>query len=167
MSFGGFSIPALTIRRAETTVELGSGESFMIAGLMSNSSNNTIDKAPGVGDIPILGSLFRSTEYQRGETELVIVVTPYLVKPVNDREIKLPTDGYAAPNAMEQFLLSRESAGKQGATRPMPTAAGQGGENPQISTREQDGAALAVGQPPRGADQQTAAASRPGFSLSE
>lgn len=167
----GFSIPALTIRRAETTVELGSGESFMIAGLMSNNANNTIDKTPGVGDIPILGSLFRSTAFQRGETELVIVVTPYLVEPVNDRDIVLPTDGYANPNAVEQWLLHRDSAGASGATRPMPTAASNSATGPQISTRGQDGAALAVGQPPRSTDQQSApqsaAASRPGFSLSE
>jgi pilus assembly protein CpaC len=69
----GFQIPALTIRRAETTVELGSGQSFMIAGLMSNNAQSTIDKAPGAGDIPILGNLFRSTSFQRSETELVIV----------------------------------------------------------------------------------------------
>ncbi|PWG74576.1 secretion system protein, partial [Enterococcus hirae] len=88
-----FQIPALTIRRAETTVELGSGQSFMIAGLMNNNAQNTIAKAPGVGDLPILGKLFRSRSFRKGETELVIVVTPYLVKPVNDSDIKLPTDG--------------------------------------------------------------------------
>ena len=84
VTLNGFQIPALTIRRAETTIELGSGQSFMIAGLMSNYSHNSIEKTPGAGDLPILGSLFRSTNYKRGETELVIVVTPYLVKPVND-----------------------------------------------------------------------------------
>ena len=120
----GFQIPALTIRRAETTVELGSGQSFMIAGLMSNSANSTIDKAPGAGDIPILGNLFRSTDFRKGETELVIVVTPYLVRPVDDREIRLPTDGFAAPSLAEQFLLHREVGAKAGdAPRPMPQAA--------------------------------------------
>src|SRR5690606_9891152 len=63
-----FTIPALTVRRAETTVELGSGQSFMIAGLLSNNAQNTIDKAPGAGDIPILGNLFRSTEFRKGQT---------------------------------------------------------------------------------------------------
>ena len=75
----GFQVPALTTRRAETTVELGSGQSFMIAGLLSNNATNSVDKAPGLGDVPILGNLFRSTTYRKGETELVIVVTPYLV----------------------------------------------------------------------------------------
>jgi pilus assembly protein CpaC len=81
VTLNGFQVPALTIRRAETTIELGSGQSFMIAGLLSNSAQNTIDKAPGAGDLPILGALFRSTTFQRGQTELVIVVTPYLVRP--------------------------------------------------------------------------------------
>ena len=99
MTLNGFQVPALTVRRAETTVELGSGQSFMIAGLLSNNAQNTIDKAPGVGDLPILGNLFRSTEFRKGQTELVIVVTPYLVNPVDDSEIKLPTDGFRAPNA--------------------------------------------------------------------
>ncbi len=105
MTLNGFQVPALTTRRAETTVELGSGQSFMIAGLLSNNAQNTIDKAPGVGDLPILGNLFKSTEFRKGETELVIVVTPYLVKPVSDSEIKLPTDGFRAPNVGQQFLL--------------------------------------------------------------
>ena len=76
-------VPALTTRRAETTVELGSGQSFMIAGLLQNSNSNSIEKAPFLGDIPVLGALFRSTKFQRDETELVIIVTPYLVKPVS------------------------------------------------------------------------------------
>lgn len=161
----GFTIPALTIRRAETTVELGSGESFMIAGLLSSNASNTVNKAPGAGDIPILGSLFRSTEFQRGETELVIVVTPYLVKPVNDRDIRLPTDGYASPNALEQFLLHRDSAGKQGTLRPMPRAASDGSAAPEVSLNAQDGEALAEGESPEGRNAQNAEAARPGFSL--
>ncbi|MCZ8171897.1 MAG: type II and III secretion system protein family protein, partial [Brevundimonas sp.] len=72
ITLNGFNVPALTVRRAETTIELGSGQSFMIAGLMGNSAQNTVKKMPGAGDLPILGSLFRSTNFQRGETELVI-----------------------------------------------------------------------------------------------
>ena len=161
----GFTIPALTIRRAETTVELGSGESFMIAGLLSSSASNTVNKAPGAGDIPILGSLFRSTEFQRGETELVIVVTPYLVKPVTASHIRLPTDGYASPNADEQFLLHRDSAGRSGAIRPMPRAAGDSSAAPEVSVNAQDGKALAEGERPAGRNAQNAEAARPGFSL--
>jgi len=118
----GFQIPALTTRRAETTIELGSGQSFMIAGLMSNNSQNSIDKTPGLGDVPILGAMFRSTSYRKGETELVIVVTPYLVNPVNERDIKLPTDGFNAPNEAARLFGMQDNAGVTGGTRPGPTA---------------------------------------------
>lgn len=114
-------IPALTVRRAETTVELGSGQSFMIAGLLSNGAQNTLTKMPGAGDIPILGSLFRSTRYKKGETELVIVVTPYLVNPVNAGDIKLPTDGFQSPNDIQRLLGNLENDGVSGGDRPKPT----------------------------------------------
>lgn len=90
----------------------------MIAGLLSNSSQNTIQKMPGAGDVPILGSLFRSTSYRRGETELVIVVTPYLVKPVNANQIALPTDGFRAPNELQRLLGNMSSDGVSGDKRP-------------------------------------------------
>jgi len=118
----GFSIPAVSTRRAETTVELGSGESFMIAGLMQNSYNSAIDKTPGLADVPILGTLFKSDGYRRNETELMIVVTPYLVKPVSDSEIVLPTDGFKAANDAERFLLNRNHSGS-GGDRPKPSVA--------------------------------------------
>jgi pilus assembly protein CpaC len=122
VELNGVTIPALTTRRAETTVELGSGESFMIAGLLSNTHNNSIDKAPGLGDVPILGALFRSNAFQRNETELVIVITPYLVKPVNANEIVLPTDGYQAPNDITRIIGGQltESTSKP---RPKPSMA--------------------------------------------
>jgi pilus assembly protein CpaC len=96
-------VPALVTRRAETTVELGSGQSFMIAGLLKNANSNNVDKAPFLGDLPILGALFRSSKYKRSETELVIIVTPYLVRPVSG-PLNLPTDGYRAPNAGEMIF---------------------------------------------------------------
>ena len=92
-----FLVPALTTRRAETTVELGSGQSFMIAGLLRKHDTNDISKAPFLGDLPILGALFRSTAYRRDETELVIIVTPYLSRPVSGQMV-LPTDGYRMPD---------------------------------------------------------------------
>ena len=97
VKLNNFKVPALTTRRAETTVELGSGQCFMIAGLLRKHDTNNISKAPFLGDLPILGALFRSTAYRRDETELVIIVTPYLVRPVSG-QIALPTDGYRMPD---------------------------------------------------------------------
>ena len=76
IEINGLRIPALSVRRAETTVELGSGQSFAIAGLLQNASRTNVDKVPGLGDVPVLGTLFRSSRFQRNETELVIVITP-------------------------------------------------------------------------------------------
>jgi pilus assembly protein CpaC len=85
-------IPALTTRRAETTVELASGQSFAIAGLIQNNQRVDANKIPGLGDIPILGDLFKSDRFQRQESELVILVTPYIVQPVSAPRMAAPTD---------------------------------------------------------------------------
>ena len=144
ITINGFQVPALTVRRAETTVELGSGQSFMIAGLMSNAAQSTVKKLPGAGDLPILGSLFRSTHFQKGESELVIVVTPYLVQPVDANDIKLPTDGYKTANIAQQVFGNMQTDGKTGAVRPHPTSAPQGNPNgPQVG--ELDAPARAPG----------------------
>jgi pilus assembly protein CpaC len=90
-------VPGLSTRRADTTIELASGQSFVIAGLLSEAASENIHKTPGLGDIPILGDLFRSEQFQRDETELVIVVTPYLVRPVSNERIPLPTDPFMRP----------------------------------------------------------------------
>lgn len=121
LKLDSIEIPALTVRRAETTIELGSGQSFMIAGLLQNGAQNQLTKMPGAGDIPILGSLFRSTSYRKGETELVIVVTPYLVNPVNANDITLPTDGFQSPNDIQRLLGNMENDGVTGGDRPKPT----------------------------------------------
>lgn len=123
VTIGGTQVPALTTRRAETTVELGSGQSLMIGGLLQNTHDNSIDQAPGLGHIPILGALFRSNGWRRNETELVIVITPYLVKPVNANEIKLPTDGYFAPNDAGRVFMGELGKGQSGAQRPIPRMA--------------------------------------------
>ena len=173
ITINGFQVPALTVRRAETTVELGSGQSFMIAGLMSNSAQSTVKKLPGAGDLPILGSLFRSTHFQKGESELVIIVTPYLVQPVNANDIKLPTDGYKSANIAQQLFGNMQTDGKSGAVRPQPTSAPQQNPNgPQIG--ELDAPARAPGpQTARGSDKDSkkkkkgdrANDAAPGFSL--
>ncbi len=103
------SIPALTVRRADTTIELGSGQSMAIAGLLSDQTTQTVQATPGIGDIPVLGALFRSDSFQRQQTELVIVVTPYIVRPVSDPgALKLSTDGFHAPNDFERILELRQ-----------------------------------------------------------
>ena len=108
-------VPALTVRRAETTVELASGQSFAIAGLLQDSTTLTGNALPGIGELPILGALFRSDSFQRNETELVIVITPYLVNGVsNPAQISLPTDNWKPPNDLERLLLLRQNARGQG-----------------------------------------------------
>lgn len=102
VQINGFTIPALTVRRAETTVELGSGESFALAGLLQNTSEQDISKIPWLGDIPLLGQLFRSERFQHNETELVIIVTPYLVKPVATA-VAAPTDGFIIPHDIQRL----------------------------------------------------------------
>jgi len=119
----GFDVPALTTRRAETTVELGSGQSFMIGGLLRNTHTNSIDRAPGLGNLPIIGALFRSNRFRRAETELVIIVTPYLVRPVSANQVALPTDGLRTANDGQRLLLGQEWDGRTGEQRPMPQAA--------------------------------------------
>lgn len=171
ITLNGFQVPALTVRRAETTIELGSGQSFMIAGLMGTNAQNTVKKLPGAGDMPILGSLFRSNSFQRGETELVIVVTPYLVNPVDANDIKLPTDGYQSPDDIQRLLGNFESNGRSGAARPMPTAAPSGsapvGPGPKVGELDLPPAAPPPARTPAKRKSRTAAAeaAAPGFSL--
>ena len=123
VTLNGFVVPAITTRRTETTVELGSGQSFMIGGLLQNNNTNSVEKAPGLGDVPVLGALFRSNGYRRNQTELMIIVTPYLVKPVDANRIALPTDGLQTPTDLQTFLLGQDFVGKSGAERAKPRMA--------------------------------------------
>jgi pilus assembly protein CpaC len=108
------SVPSLTTRHAETTIELASGQSFAIAGLMQNSVTQNVNKFPWLGDIPVLGQLFRSEAFQRNESELVIIVTPYVVHPIASASAAvLPTDGYV-PSSDGQLILQ----GKEYQERP-------------------------------------------------
>jgi len=102
IQLNGYTIPGITTRRAETTVELGSGQSFAIGGLLQNNVATTVNKYPGLGNLPVLGALFRSDQFQRNETELVIIVTPYLVNPTPE-QLALPTDGYVAPTDRDRL----------------------------------------------------------------
>ncbi len=123
ITLNGFTVPGITTRRTETTVELGSGQSFMIGGLLRNAQTNTIDRAPGLGNVPVLGALFRSTRYRKSETELVIIVTPYLVKPVSANQIALPTDGFKAATDVQRVFLGQTHSGKSGEKAPAPSEA--------------------------------------------
>lgn len=101
----GFDIPSINTRRARTTVELAPGESFMIAGLIKDQMESSIEQLPGVKELPIIGALFRSTQFQRNETELVIAVTPYIVDPLRSSDVKLPTDDFRPASQMESFFF--------------------------------------------------------------
>ncbi|SFJ71727.1 type II and III secretion system protein family protein [Caulobacter sp. UNC279MFTsu5.1] len=108
-STGGtnLSVPGLTVRRAETTVELPSGGSLMIAGLLQQTSKQNIDALPGMTNLPILGSLFRSRDYLNGETELVVIITPYIVDPTKPQNLQTPADGLQTASDMGTVLLGR------------------------------------------------------------
>jgi pilus assembly protein CpaC len=100
-------VPSLRQRSATSTVELGDGQSMGIAGLLDDTLRESVTKFPGLGSIPVLGALFRSSDYQKGQTELVIMVTPHLAKPVAPGSVRLPTDGFVEPSDSEFYLLGR------------------------------------------------------------
>ena len=108
VNISNFQIPAITTRRTETTIQLGSGQSLVIAGLVQNRFSTEIDKLPGIGDLPVLGALFRSTRFRKNETELVIIVTPFIVSPVSDpNDLTLPTASIAPASDIERILEGR------------------------------------------------------------
>jgi len=100
-------VPSLVKRTAETTVELADGQTIAIGGLLSDNLRETIDKVPGLGDLPILGQLFRSQEFISGQSELVIMVTPRFVRPFNKQGVPLPTDNFVPVSDMEFYLLGQ------------------------------------------------------------
>jgi pilus assembly protein CpaC len=114
VSIQGYIVPSLTTRRLSTTVELADGQSFAVAGLLSETVRETVKKFPLLGDIPVLGALFRSSQFQRSETELVIIVTPHLVKPVDMARQTLPTDQFVEPDDLEYYLLGYVEGGGRG-----------------------------------------------------
>jgi pilus assembly protein CpaC len=125
VQFGGFVIPGLSSRNAETVVELADGQSFAIAGLLRDTVRDASSKFPFLGDIPILGVLFRSKSFQKNETELIIIATPRLVKPLDTATQPLPTDFYIEPTDTEFYVLGLMQ--------------GQEGEQPQRIRGELDG----------------------------
>ena len=120
--------PGLTTRRTETTVELASGQSFAIAGLLSQATSENLSKTPGIGDIPILGALFKSEQFRREETELVIIVTPYLVRPVSTKKMPLPTDPFT------RYPASAGGAKKVSTSQIVPVPTGTSSATGQTSS---------------------------------
>jgi pilus assembly protein CpaC len=126
LQFNGATVPALTTRRAETTVELGSGQGFAIAGLLQKSADNDLRKFPMLGDIPVLGELFKSRRFERRETELVITVTPYLVRPVAPSALAVPTATDWVPGTATAANSETMVADPGDLVAPPPMAAPQG-----------------------------------------
>jgi pilus assembly protein CpaC len=104
---GSLTIPALDVRRAETTVEMPSGGSFAIAGLLQHTNKQVLDSFPGLKDMPVLGALFRSRDFQNDETELVVIVSTYLVEPTTEKKLASPTDGFANPSDVATMALGK------------------------------------------------------------
>ncbi len=121
VNLNGFQIPAISTRRTETTVQLGSGESLVIGGLIQNRFSTDLSKLPGAGDIPILGALFRSSQFQKKESELIIIVTPFIVRPVdNPASLSLPTNTVAPSSDLERILQGRIARQQGGSTTNPP-----------------------------------------------
>ena len=108
VTVAGTSVPGLITRKASTTLELRDGQSFMLGGLLQNSGTNNLDQLPWLGDVPVLGALFRSTEYQKNETDLVILVTPHIVRPLTPTDpVHTPLDNTLPPNDVDLFLMGK------------------------------------------------------------
>jgi pilus assembly protein CpaC len=108
VTIAGLAVPPLIVRRASTTVELRDGQSFVIGGLLQSVGQNSISQMPWLGDMPVLGSLFRSASYQKQETDLAIIVTPRLVRPARPGDvIKSPLDSSQPVNDVDLFLMGK------------------------------------------------------------
>jgi pilus assembly protein CpaC len=102
----GFVVPGLSQRRVDTTIEIGNGQTIAVAGLLSEEVRGIASKVPALGDVPVLGALFRSVEYRRRQSELVILVTPEIIAPMNPQQVpSLPGENYATPNDYELYAL--------------------------------------------------------------
>ncbi len=123
---GGFAVPSIRVRRLSSHVEVQDGQTFAIAGLISDSHRTAASRFPILGEIPILGLLFRSQEYQKDETELVFLVTPHLVKPITT-QAKLPTEKFVEPSDLEFYLLGWQQGAGRAATAAPAASGGQPG----------------------------------------
>ncbi|WP_412473034.1 type II and III secretion system protein family protein, partial [Burkholderia stabilis] len=164
-NIGGTSIlPLITTRRASTTVQMSDGESFAIGGLIKDNASGALKAIPGVGEVPVLGALFRSTSFQQDRTELIFLITPHLVKPLQTADVALPTDSFSKPNEADVYatgnMEGRGGARKAGA-QPMngPASAPQAPAQapspaPQSDAPAGQDAALPAPRAPQGTDAQ-------------
>ncbi|MNM97910.1 Type II secretion system protein D precursor [compost metagenome] len=113
-------LPLITTRRASTTVQMRDGESFAIGGLLTDSARGSLKALPGAGEVPVLGTLFRSTQYQQDLTELVFVITPRLVKPMQTNNYPLPTDSFSTPNPLSLYFMGNMEGSGKPAPLPAP-----------------------------------------------
>jgi pilus assembly protein CpaC len=149
VQISGVTVPGITTRRADTTVELGSGQTFAIAGLLQNQTQQQLQAYPWIGNIPIVGALFRSTAFQRGETELIILITPYMVAPVSSATaLTSGVDGFRAPGDQDRVLNGAMNApAVPGTAPPPPSQSGAAARGPVAAFA--GAPAVTRGQPPR------------------
>ena len=134
-NIGNISVPGFIVRRAKTSVDLKNGQSFMIAGLLQSQNDITTSRIPGLGKLPVLGPLFSSKAYQRRETDLVIIVTPYLVKPVDpSKKLAEPTDGTQPASNVDYFLNNTEEVKASDANRALAMAGGSTAQPAAVTT---------------------------------
>jgi len=132
ISISGFAIPSISTRRVSTTIELADGQSFAIAGLLKNEIRESVAKFPVLGDIPVLGALFRSSSFQKNDTELMVIVTPHLVKPLDMAKQTLPTDQFIEPDDVDFYLLGNV----EGKEKPKSPAPAPSSSNPKAMKLE-------------------------------
>ncbi|WGY72960.1 type II and III secretion system protein family protein [Burkholderia cepacia] len=162
-NIGGTSIlPLITTRRASTTVQMGDGESFAIGGLIKDNASGALKAIPGVGEVPVLGALFRSTSFQQDRTELIFLITPHLVRPLQTADVPMPTDSFSKPNEADVFATGNmegrggvRKAGAQPANGAAPASqAPAPAPAPQSEAPVGPAAALPAPRPLQGADAQ-------------
>ncbi|RQR33398.1 type II and III secretion system protein family protein [Burkholderia sp. Bp9143] len=143
-NIGGTSIlPLITTRRASTTVQMSDGESFAIGGLIKDNASGALKAIPGVGEVPVLGALFRSTSFQQDRTELIFVITPHLVRPLQTADVPLPTDSFSKPNEVDVYATGNME-GRKGVRKTGAQPASGAMDAPQTPAPAPQSAAPAV-----------------------
>ncbi|WP_167071306.1 type II and III secretion system protein family protein, partial [Burkholderia sp. Ax-1735] len=149
-NIGGTSIlPLITTRRASTTVQMGDGETFAIGGLIKDNGTGALKALPGVGEIPVLGALLRSTSFQQDRTELIFVITPHLVKPLQTADVPLPTDSFSKPNEIDVYATGNME-GRGGVRKPGAQPASGAAAAPQTPAQAPAPAPVPQSEAPAG-----------------